>query len=241
MMRKCDAHPEEIARLFGVRAVTASEIGVGKTWNTGRLKDFSGGDRLTGHLMRQNSITFYPQFKITFAGNNQPRLPEIDDAIRRRLILVPFTQKPKQLDPTLKGPNSRLVAEYPGILAWMIRGENRRSTAGGLDKLIPGIASQATATYLDEQDQIKNWAKERCVFGPRERVSVRQAYEDYKAWCYAQGGSPVNTSIHDFCTKFLVRFQNCTKRDYNDHRTPVGFEGVGLTPQDGGVAGVAGF
>jgi putative DNA primase/helicase len=208
MLRKHDAHTEEIARLAGVRSITASEIEEGRTFNVVRLKDFTGRDgKLTGRFMRQNTFEFLPQFKITFVGNNQPRINNVDDAMRRRIILIPFTQTPVSVDTTLK---DRLVAEYPGILAWMIEGENRRRTSGGLTALVPAAAARATRAYLDDQDTLKTWANTRCVFGPGNRMSVTAALEDYKLWCHSQG-EHTEIGTGEFSRKFLGMFPACEK------------------------------
>jgi len=226
MVRRHAAHAEEIARLAGVRSVTAGEIAGGRTFNAARLKEFTGRDgKLSGRFMAQNTFEFTPQFKITFVGNNQPRLASVDDAMRRRLILVPFAQKPAIADPSLK---DRLVPEYPGILRWMIEGENRRRTSGGLAALIPNVALAATNAYLDNQDTLKTWLTERCVFGRKEKVSVTQAFEDYRLWSNHRGEN-VDIGVNEFSRKFL---DNCPQVDREHTRTGNTLQGVGLSPQD---------
>ena len=49
--------------------------------------------------MRQDFFTFTPQFTLVISGNHKPQLRNITDAIRRRFHLVPFTFKPKVIDP----------------------------------------------------------------------------------------------------------------------------------------------
>lgn len=76
MTRKHDVHPEHIARLAGVRAVVASEIQAGQTFNVVRLKDFTGRDgKLSGEFKYGHVFEFMAQFKVLFVGNDQPRLP----------------------------------------------------------------------------------------------------------------------------------------------------------------------
>jgi putative DNA primase/helicase len=229
MVRKHDAHPEEIARLTGVRAVTATEIEAGRTFNAVRLKDFTGRDgKITGRFMRENTFEFVPQFKVTFVGNNQPRLTNVDEAMRRRIVLVPFMQVPAQADTSLK---DRLVAEYPGILQWMIEGELLRRAAGGLSALIPHAAVQATQSYLDDQDTLKAWAKDRCVFSPGKQMPVLKALEDYRLWCHDQG-EHADLTKQDFSRKFLEAFPCCRKVHVNSGWA---LSGVALSQQDVGV------
>ncbi|HET9067612.1 MAG TPA: hypothetical protein VFN28_03125 [Amaricoccus sp.] len=69
--------------------------------------------------MRQDGFTFRPQFKLMLVGNHRPGLRNVDDAIRRRFNLVPFTRKPRQLHLDLE---DKLRAEWPGNLRSMIAG-----------------------------------------------------------------------------------------------------------------------
>jgi putative DNA primase/helicase len=141
------------------------------------------------------------------------------------VILVPFTQTPPTADTTLK---DRLVAEYPGILRWMIEGENLRRTRGGLSALLPTTATQATNEYLDDQDTLKAWANEQCVFGPGEQMGVTRALEDYKLWCHARGEHTA-IGINEFGRKFVEAFPVCNK---NHTRRGNVLEGASLSLQD---------
>lgn len=204
MRRRYDAHPEEVARLSEVRAVMVSEIPGGRTFNTARLKDFTGRDMLTGRYMRENTFEFMPRFKLTIVGNDQPRLPETGEAIGRRLVLTPFTRRPAVVDPELKG---KLAGEYEGIAHWMVQGELARRKAGGLQALIPTVARNATREYLAAQDDLRGWAEERCVVDIAGVVPVAQAFEDYRLWCSDQGIMHSVLSVKSFSDRCLELFQ----------------------------------
>ena len=225
MVRKNEPHKQEIARLAGVRSLTTSEIAQGQTFNINRLKDFTGRDgKIEANFMKQNSFEFMPQFKITIVGNTQPRLPNVDDAMRRRMILVPFTQTPVKVDTTLK---DQLRAEYPGILRWMIDGELRRARQG-LAALVPSAVATATEEYLEEQNMLKLWAGERCVFGPSEKMAVARAFEDYKSWCYSRG-EHVAITLQEFSKQFVEQFSSCRKKRAASSQT---LFGASLSQQD---------
>ena len=114
-----ERHPTDMAMLRGARLVTAQEVEEGRRWAEARIKALTGGDPITARFMRQDFFTFRPQFKLFVAGNHKPSLKNVDDAIRRRLHLIPFTFKPKEPDRDLA---DKLVAEWPGILRWAIDG-----------------------------------------------------------------------------------------------------------------------
>ena len=229
MQRKHAAHPTEIANLAGARAVIANEIEESATFNAVRLKELTGGGAVAARFTHKDFFQFKPQFKLTMMGNHQPRIINVDEAMRRRLVLVPFTQTPTRADTSLKG---RLVPEYPGILARAIKGENLRRAMGGLMALIPGAATAATTTYLDDQDTFKAWAVDRCEFGtsPEHVMTPRTGFEDYRTWCADNQCVPV---VHEreFSQKVLSSFPKCQYEKSNGVRTLVGLR---LTPQNVG-------
>jgi putative DNA primase/helicase len=123
-----ERHPTEIAKLLGARLVTAQETTKGRRWDETKIKNLTGGDKLSARFMRQDWFDFVATFKLLIAGNSKPSLRTVDEAIRRRFLLVPFTvQIPKhERDLNL---TRKLEPEWPAILRWMIDGclEWRRS------------------------------------------------------------------------------------------------------------------
>ncbi len=153
---KYDAHPEELARLDGPRMAYASETEKGRAWKENRIKQMTGGDTITARHMRQDSFDYVPQFKLVIVGNNQPSLSNVDEAFKRRFIILPFDHPPKSKDLDLPG---KLRAEFPGILSWMVEGcldwrEN------GL--IIPEVSRVATEAYFENQDVFGQWIQECC-------------------------------------------------------------------------------
>ena len=149
-----DRHTTDLAMLQGARLVTASETEGGRFWAEARLKAMTGGDRITARLMRQDNFTYMPQFKLVIAGNHPPRLRNPDEAMRRRLFIVPFLVKPSKPDPKLE---QKLSQELPQILAWCIEGclEWQRD---GLNP--PASVKLASQEYFETQDIFGQWLAE---------------------------------------------------------------------------------
>jgi putative DNA primase/helicase len=107
-----DRHPTELAALRGARLVTASETQEGRQWDETKVKLLTGGDKISARFMRGDFFEFVPQFKLVIAGNHRPTLRTVDEAIRRRLNLIPFTVTipPAERDPEL---TEKLKAEWP--------------------------------------------------------------------------------------------------------------------------------
>ena len=116
-----EQHPTDLAGLRGARFVTAIETEEGAKWAEAKIKSLTGGDKIAARFMRCDFFEFTPAFKLVIAGNHKPGLCSVDEAIRRRLHLVPFTETipENERDPSL---GEKLRAEYSGILAWAIQG-----------------------------------------------------------------------------------------------------------------------
>ena len=86
-----ERHPTDLAGLRGARCVTAVETEEGRRWAESKIKALTGGDRISARFMRQDFFEYVPQFKLIIAGNHKPGLSSVDEAIRRRFNLIPFT------------------------------------------------------------------------------------------------------------------------------------------------------
>ena len=184
-----ERHPEELAALAGARMVSASETEAGKRWAEARVKSLTGGETIRARFMRQDSFEFRPQFKLTVLGNYAPAITNLDDAIRRRFRIVPFTRKPASPDPTLE---EQLRAEWPGILRWMIDGclDWQRN---GLCK--PTSVLVATQDYFADQDVFGQFLEERCDVEHDNENKFEGKVVLFNAWSdYAKAvGEPAGT------------------------------------------------
>jgi putative DNA primase/helicase len=164
-----DRHPTDLAGLRGARLVAARETEEGRDWAEAKIKSMTGGDPITARFMRQDYFTYRPQFKLTVVGNHKPRLKNVDDAMRRRVNIVPFIRKPVKPDPRLE---ERMQAEWPGILRWMIDGcldwqKNRL--------LRPRSVALETDHYFEDQDLFRHWLDECCDAEPGNATRKPQA------------------------------------------------------------------
>ena len=173
---KNDKHPTDLAMLRGARLVTASETEENRAWAEARIKQMTGGDRISARFMRQDFFEFTPQFKLMIAGNHKPVLRNVDEAARRRFLIVPLEQKPAQPDRQLE---EKLIAEAPGILHWMIEG-CLDWQANGLLK--PPSVNTATQDYFSDQDLFEQWLEEECQCEKDNRYLTATSSELFTSW-----------------------------------------------------------
>jgi putative DNA primase/helicase len=212
-----EQHPTDLASLRGARFVTAIETEDGTRWAESKIKSLTGGDKVAARFMRCNFFEYFPEFKLVIAGNHKPGLRSVDEAIKRRLHLVPFTITipEDERDPNL---SEKLKAEFPGILSWAIDG-CMAWQGEGLNP--PAIVRDATADYLESEDAIGRWVEEHCVTHPNCWTAAGALFADWQGWC-EQTGERVGSQ---------KRFtQQLEARGFQRARTSraKGFNGIGL-------------
>jgi putative DNA primase/helicase len=180
-----DRHPTELAMLKGARTVTAQETEEGRRWAESRIKALTGGDPITARFMRQDFFTYIPQFKLLIAGNHKPGLRNIDEAIRRRFHLLPFTVRipPAERDPNLF---DKLKEEWPAILGWALEGCLEWQVEG-LNP--PSVVVEATAEYFDDEDSFGRWLDECCIGDAMAHETTRDLYASWSTWAQCSGMS----------------------------------------------------
>ncbi len=219
METRTDRHPTDMAGLRGARFVAAIETEQGRRWAESKVKSLTGGDKISARFMRQDFFEFFPQFKLFVAGNHKPAIRNIDEAMRRRLHLIPFTitVPPERRDKHLQ---QKLLAERDGILAWALEGCLEWQRIGRLDP--PKLVLDATEEYFEAEDALGRWLDERCVRVTTANSLTAELFNDWKQWADAAGefvGSQRRFSDL-LITRGLEKWRNSTGIR--------GFRGIGL-------------
>ena len=178
-----DRHLTEIAWLQGARLVISAEPDEGKQWNESRIKQLTGGDRNVARYMRQDPFEYVPQFKLVIAGNHKPGLRSVDEAMRRRFRLLPFTVTIPESERD-RGLADKLLAEWPGILQWAIDGCLLWQSKG---LQMPDTVRDATANYFEDEDVVSQWIEDRCETKESYSTPFTELYKNWEAWCRDNG------------------------------------------------------
>jgi putative DNA primase/helicase len=167
-----EQHPTDLADLRGKRLAIATETDEGRRLAEAKVKALTGGDRIRARHMRRDFFEFEPTHKLVIVGNHRPVLRNVDEAMRRRLLLLPFTAviAPEDRDVDLA---EKLLAERPAILRWMIDGCLAWQEEG-LDP--PARVLAATEDYLETADAFGRWLDECCVIAPNATMTKAAAF-----------------------------------------------------------------
>lgn len=210
---KSDKHPTDLAMLRGARLVIASETEEGRAWAEQRIKALTGGDIISARFMRQDFFEFRPRFKLTIIGNHKPILTNVDDAAKRRFNIVPFNNKPARVDRQLE---TKLRAEWPGILRWMLNGclDWQRN---GLVR--PKIVLDATADYFSDQDTFARWIEDCCEVRPGNADTNLSLWGSWHNYARSQGEEPGGSK------RFTIALQ---RQNFTQIRNTDGIRGRGF-------------
>ena len=180
-------HPTGLASLQGRRLVVASETGEAGKLNEDQVKLLTGGDRITARRMRQDFYEFEATHLIVLQTNHKPRVTGTDEGIWRRVKLIPFnvTIATAKRDPELP---QKLAAEFPGILAWAIKGWRNYQLQGFRE---PAAVREATADYRSDSDHVGAFLSDRCLIGQEHTATASAIYNAYKLWCAESGERPL--------------------------------------------------
>lgn len=178
----------DIMLLRGRRIVIAAEPNEGERFDMGKVKMFTGGDKITARNPNDKYHTeFMPTHTLLLLTNEKPGAKFDDEALwaRIRCITFPFSfvSEPakeksyhKQADETLVDD---LKKELPGILASLVRGCLLWRKEG----LIPPESVKAeTNAWRSSEDQLAEFISDCCSEGQKSRAGATDLYKVFTRW-----------------------------------------------------------
>jgi putative DNA primase/helicase len=177
----------DIMDLKGLRLAFASETDEGRAFSASRVKWLSGGDTLVGRRPYDRAQTsFRPSHQLFLMTNHKPRASAYDFAFWERTVLIPYNLSFVLRDPAHDNERAadaflyeKLMAEAPGILAWLVRGCIRWQERG-LDP--PAIVREACQNYRREEDLISDFIEACCYRDERITTAAADLWDTFRAW-----------------------------------------------------------
>jgi putative DNA primase/helicase len=172
----------DIAQLTGKRFVQASEIGKDSKLAQRITKYLvqGTGSEIKGALKYGNPSKLSETWKVFLDCNDLPDMEDPDDPAfiaRAHPIHCPHTVPKEKQDKMLP---EKLRVEFPGILAWLVRGSKRRQLEG-LSK--PEAVVADLARWRRQSNNVSHFLRDRCVASPEGCVAAHSLYETYEKWC----------------------------------------------------------
>jgi P4 family phage/plasmid primase-like protien len=171
-----------IADSKGKHVVQTQEPEVDDKLQVGVLQELTGQDQIAARVLNKNPITFIPQFTLFVQCNGLPRLSQLDDAIGPRMVVIRFpfkfvdeptkTHHRKKIG-TLKHDLGKDTKKRDELLLILL--ETFHAKKGVLKKK-PEFITDATMTYMDENDPVKDWLAVHYIVGlePEKKYKLPQ-------------------------------------------------------------------
>ena len=221
LMQSDNSHTEWIAQLAGKRMALVSELPEGQ-WKASLINNMVSGEPQTARLMRQDSFTFVPQFKLIILANELPRIPGSGFAgLSRRLHALPMNNCFRGSKADTQLPD-KLRAEYPGILQWMMKGAKAYLDADTMPP-VPESMKAETESYTTTEDTREQWADECLIFDEDEFTPTAELHANF-----CESMRKPKASRH-YVMSWLKTHKGCTseKRRVAGYANPVfGLHGV---------------
>ena len=199
MVTRYEAHTEEIARLLGKRLAVAEEPRKGAEWNSARINEWTGGNRLTGAFKGRDSIEFEPSHTLILVTNHRPTEKSGEsDAFWARYKEIVFPacflgRENYTLEPEIVGN------ELPGVLNRLIEAVRDYNRAGLAEPAAVTEASQSTQFKADTVAQFAEECLLRTDDWAGDRIPSPDVDKAYGDWCRDNGvASPVTRAAGVF-------------------------------------------
>ncbi len=214
--KNANAATPHLIALRNRRIVWVNETNEGARINAGQVKLLTGGGTIAARPLYGQATEFKPTHLILLMTNHKPHTGD-DDAVWKRLLLIPFNQKfienPTAPNEHLRDPNlsKTLQSEAPGILAWIVKGVTEWREKGLAE---PREVSMATQDYKSKEDTIGLFISECCVTGPGYSESATILYDTYRDWSEDSGLGRGMTKTA-FGERIIKRFEREHRRSGN--------------------------
>lgn len=188
LIHRSDGPRTDLARLQGARFVSAIETGEGRNLAEGIVKQLTGEDTLTARFLYKPEFEYIPSFKLWFSSNHKPVIKGTEQAMWRRIHLVPFSVSipENERDPKLR---DKLLLELPGILNWAVAGSLAWQTQG---LQTPAEVRKATEDYRTESDILGAFFSDCCEMGAMYSVPATLLFATFKEWAATTGEHPMS-------------------------------------------------
>ena len=184
--RNSSAPSDDIARIAGTRLLITSEPKQGMILDVAKIKQMTGGDRITARFLHENSFEFVPSCSIFFNANHKMRVLDPTLFSSDRVDLIEFSRhfSREERDTSLKQQFTADQAQS-AIMNWILDGLFLYRKEG----LTPPAKVQSnTDQYAQESDKFTLFVND-CIepAADEDYFTLRDAYERFKTWTKENG------------------------------------------------------
>lgn len=168
----------DVARLAGCRFVVSSELPKNMLLDSALVKQMTGGDVITARHLSEREFEFKPQFVMVLNSNHLPIVSDQSVFESGRVCVLEFGRHFTEAEQD-KRLESKLKAEGPGILNWLIEGLEIYRIAG---LVVPETVAAATKDYANSSDKLMMFLDDCLVRENGKFFPAGAAFTRYMTW-----------------------------------------------------------
>lgn len=175
-----------MAELRGRRMIWVDELPESERIKENQVKKLTGSGTIQGRSPGERPIQFASTGKLWISTNHRPIIT--DEAMWRRLLPIPLTNKPERPDPNLKKYLADPEGALPAVLSWIVEGAMKYLSSSQQNPLeMCGVVSKAHEIYRLNEDRIGAFLAEETTLGEGSYAKVNDVYKRYKQWSDSRG------------------------------------------------------
>lgn len=179
----------EMMTLRGARLAIGSETEEGRPLDAALMKRLTGGDPITARGLYKDPVTWDPSHQFLYVTNHLPNVKGNDQAVWRRVCVVPFDVviPAADRDPALP---ERVRGAVDAVVSWAVAGWWDYEDNGGMRE--PAAVKAATEAYAVESDAVRRFVVEKCVTASNVSARTGELYEAWSEWAAEDGAEPLS-------------------------------------------------
>lgn len=200
------------------RIVMCSEFEEKDDLSASMIKRITGGnDKITQALKYSNAkVSAVPQFVAVLPTNETPKIEGNDEALKNRLLVIPFIVSPQKIDKTA----GQVIPEVckTAVLSWLVEGYMEYRRLGYLPRVT--AMEDATEDFVAELDEAAAFVHE-VVEGHPDRKKIGMGWTD-KDWTISS--DELYRRFKMWCDENdMPSFQRLTKNAFSRRMTAMGY------------------
>jgi P4 family phage/plasmid primase-like protien len=201
-------------KLKKARFIAASEPDKESGFNTGVMKEWSGGDKISSRTHHAEEEEWMPMFKMFLLCNDMPPLDSIDDGLIRRIEVIEFISKFVAKDKAGDDPDNpfqfprkeNLARKFekwgPHFLSYMVHYYftyylTEKSTP-------PNCVIKSTKAYEAANDKIKQFMTENLKQDKKGSLTLKEINSNFRKWFISELGSFAKVPKKEELEKYLL-------------------------------------
>lgn len=179
----------ELVPLLNKRIAFSSEIKGDNSLDDSTIKQLTGNKYINIRKMKKEFVKSLVEFKVFVDSNFMPYFKYYDNAIERRVVIIPFKKsfKGKERDNELA---EKLSEDKEYVLKWLINGAYRYYNKGLVE---PDSVKEAIGSFKRSSDSIGSFVEDKILRQYGKKIKSSELHQKYNRYCFDNDFDPLGS------------------------------------------------